>query len=72
MYFDFSLHISHDEFLRVYQGRARYVIVTDDTGRRVQLPASRFLPFVSTLGVRGRFRLITDDDHKFVSLERLS
>lgn len=67
----FSITISADEFLRVYQGSAKNVLVTDEHGRRIQIPANRFVPFVSRLGIVGRFCLTTDSQHKFVSLDRL-
>ncbi|WP_141138435.1 DUF2835 family protein, partial [Vibrio sp. V05_P4A8T149] len=38
---------------------------------RLQLPASRFRPFLSQIGVKGRFRLTTDQNNKFVKLETL-
>lgn len=68
----FNVSISYDDYLRVYQGSADHVIVTCDDGLTLQLPAERFRPFVSTLGIRGRFRLTTHDNNQFISLERLN
>ncbi|OXX75079.1 hypothetical protein B9J87_01540, partial [Vibrio sp. V19_P1S1T109] len=47
------------------------VQVYTDQGLRLQLPASRFRPFLSQIGVKGRFRLTTDQNNKFVKLETL-
>ncbi|PSD40987.1 DUF2835 family protein, partial [Vibrio sp. V02_P2A34T13] len=50
---------------------ASSVQVYTDQGLRLQLPASRFRPFLSQIGVKGRFRLTTDQNNKFVKLETL-
>ncbi len=70
-YYYFSLNISYNKFLSHYGGVASNVVVNTDRGLRLQLPASRFRPFLSQLGVRGRFRLTTDQSNKFVKLEVL-
>lgn len=67
----FSLNIPYQTFLSHYNGAASNVLVTTETGLRLQLPASRFRPFLSQIGLKGRFRLITDQNNKFVRLEIL-
>lgn len=62
--------MSANKCKQIYQGTIRYLIVTSDNGETVQLPASRFRPFVTTGGISGRFRLLLDDNHKFVALEK--
>ncbi|OXE29255.1 hypothetical protein CA163_29575, partial [Vibrio parahaemolyticus] len=47
------------------------VQVITNNGLRLQLPAAKFRPFLSQLGVRGRFRLTTDQNNKFLKLETL-
>ncbi|NIY84776.1 DUF2835 domain-containing protein [Vibrio hepatarius] len=70
-YYYFSLNISYQTFLSHYNGAASNVLVTTDNGLRLQLPASRFRPFLSQIGVKGRFRLTTDHNNKFMKLEVL-
>ena len=70
-YYYFSLNISYNTFLSHYGGAASNVVVVTDNGLRLQLPAARFRPFLSQLGVKGRFRLTTDQSNKFVKLEVL-
>lgn len=70
-YYYFSLNISYNTFLSHYGGVASNVVVNTESGLRLQLPASRFRPFLSQLGVKGRFRLITNQSNKFVKLEVL-
>ncbi len=66
----FNVSISYQEFERVYRGGARSVLVTDHTGKRIQIPALRFLPFLEPAGIVGRFVLTTDEQNKFVSLTK--
>ncbi|MGL6260478.1 DUF2835 domain-containing protein [Vibrio sp. WXL210] len=67
----FSLNISYQQFMRHYSGAASSVVVTTSTGVRIQLPAARLRPFLSQLGLKGRFRLTTDQQNKFKHLESL-
>jgi len=68
----FRLHISADEYLRYYQGKAHSVAAVGEDGRRVRLPAVKFRPFLDRTGIHGRFRLEFDQNFKFVSLSRIS
>lgn len=67
----FSLNIPYQHFLVYYSGVASHVVVTTDNGVKIQLPASRFRPFLSYIGLKGRFRLTTDQNNKFIKLESL-
>ncbi|MFN3014330.1 DUF2835 domain-containing protein [Vibrio coralliilyticus] len=67
----FSLNISYQSFLAHYNGAASNVLVVTDNGLRLQLPASRFRPFLSQIGLKGRYRLTTDQNNKFLKLEVL-
>ncbi|WP_075651961.1 DUF2835 domain-containing protein [Vibrio ponticus] len=67
----FSLNIPYQTFLVHYNGAASSVMVTTDNGLRIQLPATRFRPFLSQIGLKGRFRLTTDQNNKFLKLEVL-
>ncbi|WP_165311333.1 DUF2835 domain-containing protein [Vibrio ziniensis] len=67
----FSLNISYQAYLAHYSGAASSVLVVTEQGLRLQLPASKFRPFLSQIGVKGRFRLITDQNNKFIKLEML-
>ena len=67
----FNLNISYQHFLAHYGGAASHVLVVTDNGLRLQLPAFRFRPFLSQMGLKGRFRLTTDQNNKFIKLELL-
>lgn len=68
----FNLNISAQEYLRVYRGSARQVVVRGVDGASLSFPAEHLRRFVSHDGVQGRFELKYDTNNKFVSLEKLS
>ncbi|RBW65955.1 DUF2835 domain-containing protein [Vibrionales bacterium C3R12] len=70
-YYHFSLSISYQAFFSHYSGAASTVQVVTENGLRLQLPASRFRPFISQIGLKGRFRLTTDQNNRFIKLEAL-
>ncbi|MGS2720144.1 DUF2835 family protein [Paraglaciecola aestuariivivens] len=70
--FYFSLSLEYDYCERLYYPNVNTVVVTAENGKRVQLPAKNLRPFVSPLGIKGRFRLIIDDHHKIQSFERVA
>lgn len=70
-YYYFSLNISYQQFLAHYSGAAANIQVVTDQGLRLQLPASRFRTHLTHIGIKGRFRLMTDQNNKFIKLESL-
>lgn len=67
----FQLSISAEEFLRYYSGSARAVLVRSEDGRRVQLPANSFRPFVTATGIAGRFEITLDEKNKLLDIRKL-
>ncbi|AYV19878.1 DUF2835 domain-containing protein [Vibrio mediterranei] len=67
----FNLNISYQNYLAHYTGHTSSILVVTDERLKLQLPASRFRPFLTQLGIKGRFRLITDQNNKFIRLESL-
>lgn len=67
----FSLHISAEDYLRHYKGQASAVLVIDRHGKRLRFPASALRKHVGHAGVHGTYRLVTDQDNKLISLERI-
>lgn len=65
------MNISADEFLAWYRGTARSVLSRAQNGLTVQFPANALQRFVHPEGIHGDFWLTYDDDHKFISLERV-
>ena len=70
--YTFDLRILASDWLSVYRGRTRAVLVETHCGERVQFSAQHLRPFVTANGVFGRFRLTTDAQSRFVRLERVT
>ncbi|MDO6543953.1 DUF2835 domain-containing protein [Photobacterium sanguinicancri] len=70
--YTFSVNISYQSYLHHYSGVASSVVVITDNGLRLQLPASRFRPFLSQLGVKGRFRVNVNQQNKIDGIEQIS
>lgn len=68
----FSGFISAEKCQQYYRGEVRYAIVTADSGERVQLAFRHFQPYISQLGIRGRFRLTLTENGEFLQLEKIS
>lgn len=68
--YNFSMHMTVEQCHNYYLGAIKYVVVTCDDGKTLQLPVEKLRPFMSGVGVRGRFRLTLGDNNKFVSLEK--
>lgn len=58
--------------MEYYHGNIKYIQVTEDAGKRIRFPAKHIRRFVSSLGVRGRYRLCLDGQNGFVSLEKIA
>lgn len=68
----FRIAISALEYLRYYQGEVESVLVKTADGRTIQFPASALQKHVDRSGVNGSFRIVFDENHKMVSLDRVS
>jgi hypothetical protein len=70
-YIRFSLILSYEQFLQVYQGIAKNVQVIADDGTRVAFPAGRIQPFLTRQGINGYFEMKLTIDNKFVSIKKI-
>jgi hypothetical protein len=70
-YFEFSMDLSADKTLSIYEGRVKYILVLTDDRLKLQLPAASFRPYVSETGIQGRFRVKTDARHRLQKLVKL-
>ncbi|HEY6530512.1 MAG TPA: DUF2835 family protein [Cellvibrionaceae bacterium] len=71
-YVQFSLAIPASEYLTLYNGWARQILVRSHSGLRVQLPSAIFQPFVEHRGVYGEFEVAFTAEGKFHSIRRLN
>ena len=70
--FFFTGSLSAEECYGYYRGLIKYVVVTTDSGERVQLHFRHFQRFIDSSGFRGRFRLTVDDNNAFIALEKIN
>lgn len=68
----FSAILTVEQCQGYYQGKIRYVQVTADSGERIRLAFRHLQPFVSALGIRGRFRLTVSLNGEFQALEKIN
>jgi hypothetical protein len=55
-----------------YHGRFSSVQVVEDNGKTIRFAASHLRPYISSIGLRGRFRLLLTPENKFIRLERIA
>ncbi|KPZ54706.1 hypothetical protein AN391_02861 [Pseudoalteromonas sp. P1-13-1a] len=55
-----------------YHGRYSSVQVVEDNGKTIRFAASHLRPYISSIGIRGRFRLLLTPENKFIRLERIA
>ena len=68
----FSMNLSYTKCMDYYHGRYSSIQVTADSGKTIRFSANYLRPFISSLGIRGRFRLILSNENKFIRLERVA
>jgi len=69
--FYFRINITYQSFEQLYRTPNTVVKVRDEAGQMLQIPAMRFVPFFSQLGVRGRFELTLNENNKFLALQQV-
>ena len=67
----FSLQISYEQYLRVYQGTAKNISVVADDGRRIAFPAGKVQSFLTRDGITGYFEMVINSENKFIELIKL-
>jgi uncharacterized protein DUF2835 len=66
------LNISPDKLLYYYEGEVSAVVAKTTDGRSIRFPANILRSVVQPDGVHGTFELVFDENHKFVSIRRIS
>ena len=69
--FEFTLALSAAEIETIYSGQARYILAESKQGLKLQLPAANFRSYVTSEGIRGRFKVEIDANNKIQSLRKL-
>jgi hypothetical protein len=70
--FYFTLSLKYELCEQLYVPGVNTVVMTADNGKRVQLPVTNLRPHVSPIGIKGRFRLMIDENNKVNSFEKVA
>lgn len=66
-----DLHISREEWLRLYRGETHTVFATSRDGRSIKFPANILTKYTTQNGVEGSFVIQFTDEGKFQSITKL-
>ena len=67
----FSLDLSYDQYLAVYQGVAKTVIAKADDGRNIVFPAGNIQRYLNKNGIKGYFEMELTAQNKFIGIKKL-
>ena len=67
----FTLNLSYQKFLAVYEGHAQYVVTQAIDGRTIRFPADILKPYLTREGIQGSFIINFTENNKFHSIKRL-
>jgi len=67
----FRLNMSAHECEILYTPGINSVVMTAESGQRIQVPTPNLRPFVTRTGIRGRFRLMVNEQLKIQSFEKV-
>jgi len=70
-HFYFRINITYQSFEQLYRTPNTVVKAREENGKMLQIPAMRFVPFFSQLGVRGRFQLTLNENNKILKLQQV-
>ena len=69
--FFFNLNISYLECRVFYTGQLSNVLLIAENGKTVQVPTHNLRRFVTSTGLKGRYRLLVNHANKIVSFEQI-
>lgn len=68
----FTLNVSYEKCITLYQAGNNSVILRSDSGEKIQLPTKNLRPFIQRNGLIGRFRLVIDSNNKVQSFDKIN
>lgn len=69
--YEFSLHLTAEEYLQYYEGVAKAIQVRSRCGKTIEFPAGKMREFVLKEGVHGTFVMQLDNKNKFISVKKI-
>lgn len=70
--FYFSINAPYKQCEVLYAPTMPDVVMVSESGLSVQVPTNRLRQFVTSQGIKGRFRMVVDINKKIKSFERLA
>ena len=70
--FYFTLSLKYELCEQLYIPGINSVVMKAENGKRIQLPVRNLRPHVSPIGIKGRFRLMIDENNKIMSFEKIT
>jgi hypothetical protein len=67
----FTLHISYDDYAKVYQGVAKTITVIADDGRSIMFPAGNIQSYLTRDGIHGYCEMTLTRENKFVAIQKI-
>lgn len=68
----FTLEVPYHQCEAFYQPGVNKVVITADSGERIQIPTKNLRPYMQKSGLNGRFRLIINDLNKVISFDKIA
>jgi hypothetical protein len=68
----FHISLTAEKYREYYAGNVNAIQVISDDGRKVRFPANVLQPYLTHSGVQGEFVIQFDDNHRFVSINKLA
>jgi len=68
----FTINASYQDCLRLYSGNKKHVVIIDEVGVKVSLPIHNIKPFISRVGINGRFHLTLSEHQKIKEFTQIS
>ena len=69
--FEFTLHLSAEEYLQYYEGIAKAIQVRSHCGKLIQFSADKMREFVLNDGIHGTFEMRLGENNKFLSVKKI-
>jgi len=69
--FFFTVNVPYIQCEALYSQAVPSLVMIAEDGTSVQVPSSRIKTFITSEGVKGRFRMVVDKNNKIKSFERI-
>ena len=68
----FTINASYQDCLRLSSGSKKHVVIIDEAGVKMSLPIHNIKPFITRVGINGRFHLTLSEHQKIKDFTQIS